>query len=91
MLGLLCGEERRDSGSIQEGQHKIDYSVGFQEDRLGEENSVLRNVEMAIGSREQAGRAMKLLLVEEALHKPCSQLSGGMKRRVALIRAMESA
>ena len=31
------------------------------------------------------------LLPKEALHKPCRELSGGMKRRVALVRAMEAA
>jgi len=90
LLRLLCGLERPDSGTVQEGQHKLLYSMVFQEDRLCEEYSALRNVEMAIGSRERACRALKLLLEEEALHKPCSQLSGGMKRRVALVRAMES-
>ena len=34
---------------------------------------------------------MGRLLEKDALEKPCSQLSGGMKRRVALVRAMEAA
>ena len=33
---------------------------------------------------------MAELLPDEAISKPCSELSGGMKRRVALVRAMES-
>ncbi len=31
-----------------------------------------------------------MLLPPEALHKPCGQLSGGMKRRVAVVRAVEA-
>ena len=30
-----------------------------------------------------------MLLDKESLNKPCRELSGGMKRRVALVRAME--
>ena len=37
-----------------------------------------------------ARNALKQLLEPEALDKPCETLSGGMKRRVALVRAMEA-
>ena len=33
---------------------------------------------------------MTQLLPEEALDQPCHELSGGMKRRVSLVRAMEA-
>lgn len=66
------------------------FSIVFQEDRLCEEYSAVRNVEMITGSREKAEAALKKLLEPEALYKPCRQLSGGMKRRVALVRAMEA-
>ncbi len=88
LLRLLCRLERPDGGSIQP---KLQCSMVFQEDRLCEDYSALRNVEMVTGSREQAIAALQQLLEEDALYKPCSQLSGGMKRRVALVRAMESA
>lgn len=65
-------------------------SMVFQEDRLCEDYSAVRNVEMVTGDRSSSREALLKLLDADALDKPCSQLSGGMKRRVALVRAMES-
>lgn len=87
LLRLLCGLEAPDGGRI-EGIHS--FSMVFQEDRLCEDYNAVRNVELVTGDARAAGEVLSLLLDEEALHKPCSQLSGGMKRRVALVRAMEA-
>lgn len=87
LLRLLSGLEQPDSGKIYRGGS---VSMVFQEDRLCEEYSALRNVELVTGARGQAEEALKMLDLEEAMDKPCSHLSGGMKRRVALIRAMEA-
>lgn len=84
---LLCGLEMPDEGTVEPGMR---FSVVFQEDRLCEAYSALKNVEMATGSGAGAEAALGRLLPEEALRKPCSQLSGGMKRRVALVRAVEA-
>ena len=88
LLRILCGLETMDSGMVM--PHYPLCSMVFQEDRLCEDYSAVRNVEQVMGSRELALEALEKLLPAEALHKPCSQLSGGMKRRVALVRAMES-
>lgn len=94
LFRLLCGLEKPDGGSVEP---KLRFSYCFQEDRLCETYSAVKNVELVIGAGEntQAGRntpeeALRAVLPEEALCKPCSQLSGGMKRRVALVRAMEA-
>lgn len=87
LLRLLCGLERPDSGEISGAQT---CSMVFQEDRLCEDYDAVRNVTMVTGDRQRAREALCKLLEEEALMKPCSQLSGGMKRRVALVRAMEA-
>lgn len=84
---ILCGLDKADGGSISPS---LSYSVMFQEDRLCEEYSALRNVEMIVGNRACAREALCRLLGEETITKPCSRLSGGMKRRVALVRAMEA-
>lgn len=87
LMRILCGLEQLDGGSVQaSGQ----FSVMFQEDRLCEEYSAVRNVELVTGSRETARTALEQLLEADSLDKPCGQLSGGMKRRVALVRAMEA-
>ena len=87
LLRLLCGLEQPDSDEIA---RKGSSSMMFQEDRLCEEYSALRNVEMVVGDKIKARSALLELLEEEALDGPCGRLSGGMKRRVALVRAMEA-
>jgi NitT/TauT family transport system ATP-binding protein len=99
---MLAGLERPDQGEILwgikeagadnvvSGGCKIDCSMVFQEDRLCEDYSAVKNVEMVTGDRNKAIKALEQLLEPEALEKTCSQLSGGMKRRVALVRAMEA-
>jgi predicted ABC-type transport system involved in lysophospholipase L1 biosynthesis ATPase subunit len=60
----------------------------FQEDRLCEEYNALVNVDMVTGNREKSREHLRLLLEEEDLGRPCRELSGGMKRRVAIARAV---
>ena len=62
----------------------------FQEDRLCESFSALKNVELICADKEKAARFLQPLLEKEDLEKPCSNLSGGMKRRVAVARAFAS-
>lgn len=87
LLRILTGLETPDGGKITP---KLKYSMLFQENRLCEEYSALRNVELITGSECRAKEALSELLEEDAWNKPCSRLSGGMKRRVALVRAMEA-
>ena len=83
----LCGLERPQEGGVS----GIDtFSVQFQEDRLCEDYSVVKNLEMVLGDAAQAREILVQLLPEEALEQPCRELSGGMKRRVSLVRAMEA-
>ncbi len=87
LLRVICGLEQADSGIIE---GKACYSMVFQEDRLCEDYNAIQNVAMVTGDEQSARQALQGLLEAEALTKPCRQLSGGMKRRVALVRAMES-
>lgn len=87
LLRLLCGLEQPDRGEIESVKR---FSVLFQEDRLCEDYSAVRNVELVTGTCPRARQILLQLLPEESLDKPCRQLSGGMKRRVALVRAMEA-
>jgi NitT/TauT family transport system permease protein len=87
-LRILCGLERPDEGEVQ---GVGDCGMVFQEDRLCEEYSVLLNVAMVAEDVSKAKESLVRLLGAQVLTQPCKELSGGMKRRVALVRAMEAA
>ena len=91
LFRCLCGLEAYEEGKVTEG---LTYSVQFQEDRLCEEESPVKNLEMVMGSSKARKEGEEILLSLglpwEALDKPCRELSGGMKRRVSLARAMEA-
>lgn len=87
LLHILAGLQKPDSGSVEA---PAAVSMQFQEDRLCEDYSAVKNVELVNGDREAARGALAELLEPEALDKPCRLLSGGMKRRVALVRALEA-
>ncbi|WP_349946756.1 ATP-binding cassette domain-containing protein [Lacrimispora sp. BS-2] len=91
-LRILLGLEQADSGSI-EGLQGIRASAVFQENRLCQSFTPVDNITMVIPgrssqNRKQAREELLRLLPEEALSRPVSTLSGGMKRRVAIVRAL---
>lgn len=93
-LRILLGLEQADSGTVtikgQEGPDGLLVAV-FQEDRLCESFSALENVMLGVGnsiSQEVVYREICRLLPEESITRPVHTLSGGMKRRVALLRAV---
>lgn len=90
---LLLGLEEPDSGQIT-GREAVQFSAVFQEDRLCEGFSAVGNVALVL-PKEQAKALQEpfkqLALAGELLAKPVSQLSGGERRRVALVRAVEAA
>ncbi len=71
-------------------RHEKDLSVVFQEDRLIEETDVLTNILLGASniSKEECRQIAGKLLPGESLSKKITELSGGMKRRVALLRAL---
>ena len=90
LIRVLLGLETYDSGAI-EGLTAGRVSMMFQEDRLCEVLSAVENVALVLpGSVLRADVAAMLaeVLPADALDKPVMQLSGGMRRRVSLVRAM---
>ena len=87
LLHILARLLQPDSGSVEGAGN---CSMVFQEDRLCMDYSAVKNVEMVTGDAARAKEALGKLLEQSALYKPCRELSGGMKRRVALVRAMEA-
>ena len=89
---LLLGLEKPDAGTIT-GNEGLRFSCVFQEDRLVEELSALDNEALVLARPRLAAlrRAFAAVgLLEEDLHKPVRALSGGQRRRVALVRALEA-
>lgn len=86
LFRLIAGLEQPDGGRVEGNVTNMGYL--FQEDRLCEDYSAVKNVELVTGSEFAAREALKELLAAEDIEKPCRELSGGMKRRVALVRAM---
>lgn len=90
LLNLLLGLCKPDQGSIQGLEGKSIAAV-FQEDRLCESFDAIENVKLAISHKISDQRIMgefQKVRLTDYENKPVSQLSGGMKRRVAIIRAI---
>lgn len=92
LLNILMGIMKPDEGIIEGiGDRRI--SVVFQEDRLCDEFDAVSNVKLVLkedlGSSQIIKDLMRVGLEEEDIvGKPVSKLSGGMKRRVAIVRAV---
>lgn len=87
LINILCGFVQPDAGRVENRPARI--SMVFQENRLCEDFSALENVRMV--ALDQTQRAKELLCrmgLEEDMLKPVSTLSGGMKRRVSIARAL---
>lgn len=89
-LRILMGLEKADCGVI-EGVEGKRFSAVFQEDRLCEDRTPVENVMMVAErflTREGAKRELCRILPEESIGRPVYTLSGGMKRRTAVCRAL---
>ncbi len=93
LLRLILGLEDPDAGTVKLlGDYKypfINSGTVFQEDRLVEDFDAVTNVTMVSRKvfRETVIEELKKLLPQEAIFKPVKELSGGQKRRVAIVRA----
>ena len=87
---ILLGLETADGGAVSGVPAK--KSAVFQEDRLFEPFNAVSNVRAVLGKGSSAEEVRQHLeavgLFGEVLGKPVSALSGGMRRRCAIVRAM---
>ncbi|MCH5272248.1 MAG: ATP-binding cassette domain-containing protein [Lachnospiraceae bacterium] len=83
LLGILEAEE----GTVKRPKR---MGAVFQEDRLCKEFDAVTNIAMVTGDRRQAEEALAAAGLSGIKGRPSEALSGGMKRRVAILRALLS-
>lgn len=89
LLRILLGLECPDSGELL--GTGVRWSAVFQEDRLLDGLDAMGNLRFALGSGWDEAAARRLLAelgLSDAEDRPVREWSGGMKRRLALARAL---
>ena len=86
LLRLICGLEKPDAGKV-EVPAGTRFGMVFQEDRLCPGLSPVKNLQL-VCSRERARALLSEILPEDCLEQPVRELSGGMRRRAAVARAL---
>ena len=89
LLRILLGLEKPDSGELM--GTAVRWSAVFQEDRLLEGLDALGNLRFALGTDYKEAKAAAMLAalgLTWETGKPVREWSGGMKRRLALARAL---
>lgn len=89
LLRILMGFERADSGSVY-GMDGIKFSAVFQDDCLCENLTPVDNIRLVSrkSTQQEAANALQEVGLTDCLRQPVRELSGGMKRRVAILRAL---
>ncbi len=85
LMRMIAGLEKADKGEIIKSAEKVSFM--FQEDRLIPFVTVLKNL-TAVCDEEKALKYLSLMGLEDEKDNSPLSLSGGMRRRVALARAL---
>lgn len=89
LLNILMGLTAPDSGTVQGVPQK--KSAVFQEERLCESFSAIANVRLVCSndvSTETIKEHLDRIGLKDSKYKPVIELSGGMRRRVSIVRAI---
>jgi len=93
LIRIMMGLETADAG-MTIGLEDLKKSVVFQEDRLCENLTVASNIRMVnhhpLETKHLLAAIQKVGLPADCLKQAVHQLSGGQKRRVAILRALMS-
>ena len=89
LLRILMGLETAEEGEVTGIPDSI--AAVFQENRLCEQFSAVENVALVLPKKyslQTIRQHLSRIGLEESLEQPVRTLSGGMKRRVAIVRAL---
>ncbi|MBQ7895001.1 MAG: ABC transporter ATP-binding protein [Oscillospiraceae bacterium] len=89
LFNLITGTIKADAGTISGVPDKL--SIVFQEDRLCESFSAVSNIRLVTGdsmSEQEILQHFEELGIADSAYMPVCNLSGGMKRRVTIARAI---
>lgn len=92
LLNIISGIEKYDSGNLYLSSNNISYM--FQENTLFPWMNVYQNIEFVLKSKHKkkskdiVEKYLNLVELENCKYKSIDELSGGMKRRVAMARAI---
>ena len=89
LLRMMMGLEKPDRGSIV-GLSEKRFSAVFQEERLCEGMTAIGNIRLVNPSltADQIRNELQRLGMYDCENQPVSELSGGMRRRVSILRAL---
>ena len=89
LLNILLGVMPYDGGDVEGIPERV--SCIFQEERLCEDFSAVTNVRIVCArnvTKAEIERQLTAVGLGDSLYRPVKELSGGMKRRVAIVRAL---
>ena len=87
LLRLICGLEKPDAGEIRKSAG-LRFSCHFQENRLLPWYTAQENLKLTLGSDAAAQAWLSRVALADAAQLYPDELSGGMRRRVSLARAL---
>lgn len=101
LLNLLTGIVQPDSGTVrlklshvqsEKRAQDVTFGMVFQNEVVLNSYDVIKNIEILAGHKltQEEKTDLEILLPKECLKKKCRTLSGGMKRRVQIARAIFS-
>lgn len=89
LLRIIMGLEKPDEGEVT-GNEKVRFACQFQENRLLPWYSVRQNLHLTIPETEDPDIWLRRARMADSGDLYPDELSGGMRRRVSLIRALAS-